>query len=123
MIGAAHRIDDQPNEAEQMADAMLALVEDALRACLAAGLGAPLMARVERILGKMPAAPVAVVLPTSESVGDYDFATVTLPAVTAARILSCLKDARSTRLTPNQQAANLLARADLTRAMRHKEGS
>jgi hypothetical protein len=107
---------EHQSDLEQMADAMLDLAEQAIRTCIDAGLGPQIEARASRLL---PAArPKAAQLDDSRQkhFDEMPGGPLTLPEL--ARVLNCLKVQRSARLTPNENAANMLARADVGRAMR-----
>lgn len=117
-------VDDRDDDRERMLDAMLALAEQAMRACIEAGAGVALAARAERVLGPMLAPRMPVVAPVDKTAAPpVSRAPAALGGVELARVLGCLKAARTTRLSPSEQAANVLARQDVVRAMRGAGGA
>lgn len=111
----AKRVSFEPyeTEAERMADAMLGLAETAMRACIDAGIGHALRARAERLLGE----PVPT--PAAQPTANCQLPTASpLTALELTQILGALKVARASRLTPSENAANVMARAIVQRALR-----
>lgn len=107
---------------EEMADAMLDLAEQALRACLDAGLGMPLKARAARLLAIDLSQPRQDPPPLPAPVAPLQGAAPGhLNGIDLSLILGCLKAARASRLTPSEVAANMLARGKVLRAMRDAE--
>ena len=103
-MSGAPRMIEHDTQRDEISDAMLALAEHAVRVCLDQGMEPQIAARLERLLGR-PVSPPAR-------------AEVSLDFLALSRVLCALKVARSSRLTPNEQSANMLARADVLRVMR-----
>lgn len=106
-------IEDRESDEQRLGDMMLDLAEQAIRTCIDAGMLEQMRQRARRLLGD--------VVPVASVYGPDDrehLEAAPMGQIELSRVLGALKTARGSLRDPRDQAANILARNDVLRAMR-----